>query len=165
MCPQDYPIQMQNACCWSYRRKVDSNCDGDLIANDDPAICCPDEKLFQPLDCKLFKRKCLAPVLENGNQLKAPILVPNSRLRKRFSKTTLIDMIFFFIQSHLMYLNIAPTSRTPIPVIIKYFQSFQESSNWKTAKKCLEDRLKFCQSVPYSITRPSKDLSYIKHYL
>eukprot|EP00094_Tigriopus_californicus_P009252 TCALIF_08920-PA protein Name:"Protein of unknown function" AED:0.23 eAED:0.23 QI:41/0/0.5/1/0.66/0.75/4/0/297 len=71
-CPQDHPIQMENACCWSYRRKADSNCDGDLIQKDDPASCCPDEKLFQPLDCQQFKRKCISLSPENGPELEIP---------------------------------------------------------------------------------------------
>ncbi|XP_059090890.1 uncharacterized protein LOC131886540 [Tigriopus californicus] len=80
-CPQDHPIQMENACCWSYRRKADSNCDGDLIQKDDPASCCPDEKLFQPLDCQQFKRKCISLSPENVHTY-CP-LQPQTR---RFSK-------------------------------------------------------------------------------
>lgn len=64
-CPEDHPIQMKNACCWSYRRKIEASCDGDLITSDDPGFCCPDAKLFQPPDCEQFKRKCIAPAPED----------------------------------------------------------------------------------------------------
>eukprot|EP00094_Tigriopus_californicus_P013824 TCALIF_13379-PA protein Name:"Protein of unknown function" AED:0.09 eAED:0.09 QI:5/0.5/0.66/0.66/0.5/0.66/3/0/215 len=60
LCPATHPFQMGNGCCQSYKKTNTgtNGCDGSLVNEKDDPSCCP--TLFQPLDCKEDRRKCIS---------------------------------------------------------------------------------------------------------